>query len=71
MNLPLTSELQQRLDAAALTQGSTVSALCQQWILEGLERLDAAQLTHPDEVGRYSVRTGIRTTGPKPLPFQQ
>jgi hypothetical protein len=71
LNLSLPSDLQRRLAAAADSRGATVSALCQQWILEGLERLEESQVTDRDGVGRCSVRTGMRTTGPKPLPLQQ
>lgn len=71
LNLSLTSDLQRRLASAADSRGATVSALCQQWILEGLERLEESQVTDADGVGRCSVRTGIRTTGPTPLPLQQ
>lgn len=71
LSLSLSTDCQRRLSAAALRQGATESALCQQWILEALERHEATLVTDSEGEGRCSVRTGIRTTGPTPLPLQQ
>jgi len=70
-SLSLAPELQQRLATAAEAQGASVSALCQQWIIEGLERLETSQELLPESSARCSVRTGLYGPGPTPLPLQQ
>lgn len=71
LTLSLSPDLHRRLAAAADGQGASVAALCQQWILEGLERLEERQVAVAHGMGRCSVRTGLCTTGPEPLPLQQ
>jgi hypothetical protein len=65
----LEPDLQERLRAAAGRQGVSLSTLCEQWLLEELERHEVAHGV--DAAGRCSVRTGLCTSGPVPLPLQQ
>jgi hypothetical protein len=67
--LTLDHDLQARLIAAAGRQGLSLSTLCEQWLLEELERHEHAHGVDP--AGRCSVRTGLCTSGPVPLPLQQ
>ncbi|MEB3323107.1 MAG: hypothetical protein VKI81_09820 [Synechococcaceae cyanobacterium] len=74
LRIALSTDVQRRLQEAAVHQGASMEALAQQWLLEGLERLEAARACEAREVeeaGRCSVRTGIKTRGPNPLPLQQ
>lgn len=74
MRIPLATDVQRRLQDSADHQGVSMEALAYQWILEGLERLEAArafEARERQEAGRCSVRTGICTRGPNPLPLQQ
>lgn len=65
----LDPDLQQRLVAAAGRQGVQLATLCEQWLLEELERHEHAHGVNP--AGRCSVRTGLCSSGPLPLPLQQ
>jgi hypothetical protein len=67
--LSLDADLQVRLMAAAARQGVSLSTLCEQWLVEELERHEHAHGV--DGAGRCSVRTGLCTSGPVPLPLQQ
>lgn len=68
----LGSDLRQRLRLAAEASGSTVAAMCEAWLREGLERFEALQPRDTaDGSGRCSLRTGTCTLGPVPLPVQQ
>jgi hypothetical protein len=67
--LTLDPDLQARLDAAAGRQGVALSTLCEQWLIEELERHEHAHGMEP--AGRCSLRTGRCTSGPLPLPLQQ
>ena len=67
--LSLDPDLQQRLVAAAGRQGVQLATLCEQWLLEELERHEHAHGVDP--AGRCSVRTGLCSSGPLPLPLQQ
>lgn len=67
--LSLDQDLQARLIDAAGRQGVSLSTLCEQWLLEELERHEQAHGV--DAAGRCSVRTGLCTSGPVPLPLQQ
>ncbi len=67
--LALELDLQERLIAAAGRQGVSLTTLCEQWLLEELERHEHAHGVDP--AGRCSVRTGLCTSGPVPLPLQQ
>lgn len=67
--LSLEADLQERLRAAAGRQGLSLSTLCEQWLVEELERHEVAHGL--DAAGRCSVRTGLCTSGPVPLPLQQ
>jgi hypothetical protein len=68
----LDNELRHRLDRAAQASGMSLSAVCEQWLREGLERFEAHQPGgDPDGSGRCSLRTGASSLGPVPLPVQQ
>jgi len=67
--LSLDDDLQARLIAAAGRQGVGLGSLCEQWLLEELERHEHAHGV--DAAGRCSVRTGLCNSGPVPLPLQQ
>jgi hypothetical protein len=67
--LSLDPDLQERLSAAAGRQGVNLATLCEQWLLEELERHEHAHGVDP--AGRCSVRTGLCSSGPLPLPLQQ
>ncbi len=69
LSLPLDPDLQGRLKAAAERQGVSLSTLCEQWLIDELERHERAHGVDP--AGRCSVRTGQCTSGPVPLPLQQ
>lgn len=71
LTVPLAAELEQRLARAAEARGTTPAALCEQWIHEGLLRLEAESVEAGAGSGRCSVRTGHCATGPVPLPLQQ
>jgi hypothetical protein len=67
--LTLEPDLQERLRDAAGRQGVSLSTLCEQWLVEELERHEVAHGV--EAAGRCSVRTGLCTLGPVPLPLQQ
>ena len=71
-SLRLEGELLTRLQRAASASGMTVTAVCEQWLREGLEHYEAQQIpSEPDGSGRCSLRTGTCSLGPVPLPVQQ
>ncbi len=82
----LSADLKQRIAIATAAAGLEPAALCEQWLREGLERLEAQQAAAADTAanasdedddaagagsGRCSLRTGSRSAGPVPLPVQQ
>jgi len=72
VRLQFQPDLERRLSSVASAHGATIAALSYQWILEGLERLEASQESRIEGgLGMCSVRTGISGAGPTPLPLQQ
>ncbi len=73
----LSAELKQRVAIATAAAGLEPAALCEQWVRDGLERLEAQLAAACDDdaaaagSGRCSLRTGSRSAGPVPLPVQQ
>ncbi len=71
LTLDLDAELRQRLRQAAERQGVALPTLCEQWIVQELRRYEDGQGVAAEASGRCSVRTGLSSTGPIPLPLQQ
>lgn len=71
VSIHLEPDLERRLSSAAQAHGASISALSLQWIIDGLERLEASQDPQTDGSGMCSVRTGLSGAGPRPLPLQQ
>jgi hypothetical protein len=72
VRLQFQPDLERRLSSVASAHGATISALSYQWILEGLERLEASRESRIEGgLGMCSVRTDISGPGPTPLPLQQ
>ena len=68
----LVGDLQHRVHQAAAACGMSVSAVCEQWVREGVERFEAQHSAEdPDGSSRCSLRTGTYSLGPVPLPVQQ
>lgn len=68
----LQGELQRRVELAAAATGMSVEAACEQWVRQGLERVEAEQASDALQgSGRCSLRTGSCSSGPVPLPVQQ
>ena len=66
----LSGELRSRVEQAAAHAGLSVSAACEQWLRQGLEQAEQ-QRAISDTPECCSLRTGICSFGPVPLPVQQ
>jgi hypothetical protein len=71
LTLDLDAELRQRLYQAAERQGVSLPTLCERWLVQELRRYEDNQGVAAEASGRCSVRTGLSSTGPIPLPLQQ
>ena len=66
----LNGELRSRVEQAAAHAGLSVTAACEQWLRQGLEQAEQ-QRALVDTPERCSLRNGICSSGPVPLPVQQ
>jgi hypothetical protein len=66
----LQGELRSRVEQAAAHAGLSVTAICEQWLRQGLEQAEHERAL-AEAAGRCSLRTGTCSAGPVPLPVQQ